>query len=323
MRIRPTNKTKAMGLICLFSIPGLWAQAPHAFVEGAQTPNARASQPEGGIPVVPSKDDGSARGEQSGGRHESVKVTNGHLTANVQSRSLNWVLQQISAQGGISIDSKHVERELVTADVRDLPLEEGLRRLLCAQDSFFFYGGVEESPGSGTERSHPSLKAVWVYPKGEGHLASPVPPEQWASTSDLRKSLIASDPQERARAAEILIGRGGQQGLEVTFEALKDRDDQVRYRALDKARNSAVALPMESLQDLVRSDSSPLVRSIALSMAQDSNPEMARVVAESAQSDADLGVKSQAQQVLDELDVADHPPAPDVTQQQPEQGTVQ
>jgi hypothetical protein len=306
--------TKTAGLICMLVAQALWVQLPHALAQQAQAPDAINSYSESTSPVAGSRD-GKAASKHGNQEHDLVAVANGRLTVHVQSRPLNGVLQQISAESGVLIDARYVLGASVTADLQSIPLEEGLRLLLAGQDFFVLYGGTERKQDGEAGRRNASVRAIWVYPRGKGYLVYPVPPEQWASTSDLKKSLYTSDPEQRARAAEILIGRGGQQGLEIALQALKDPEDRVRYRSLDKARQSGITLSTESLQDVVRSDASPLVRSIALGIAENSDPEVARLIAECAQNDADQGIQIQAQKILGELDAASHPPAPDASQE--------
>jgi HEAT repeat protein len=149
-----------------------------------------------------------------------------------------------------------------------------------------------------------SLRAVWVYPKGQGRRILPVGPEKWASTEELHRLAEDPDPEVRARAFETLVGRKGGKAQEVVFDALGDPNDRVRFRTLQAALNNRVPLALDSLQYLVQNDSSPVVRFLALSgMAENSEvgSNNLRALAESVLNDPNPQVREQAREILDQL----------------------
>jgi len=86
------------------------------------------------------------------------------------------------------------------------------------------------------------------------------------------------------------------------LQALKDGEESVRARALDLAVSSAIALPQDALEDVVRNDSSPLVRLLAMEAITHLNPEdltQIKTIAEFALGDTDPEVREQAQSLLD------------------------
>ncbi len=128
---------------------------------------------------------------------------------------------------------------------------------LANYDAFFFYAGDARASGP------TALKSVWVYPKGGGNGLEPVPAEEWASTSEYRGKLSASDPTVRADAIKTVVDREGDRARPAVLKALKDSDPQVRSSALNAALNASVQISDDRLRDLVANDSSPDVRVLA------------------------------------------------------------
>ncbi|MGH6820484.1 MAG: hypothetical protein ACREDU_06430 [Methylocella sp.] len=116
-----------------------------------------------------------------------VSLKAGLLTVALEEQPLRWVLDEISRQSGMMLEtSPEIGDERVTDAFQDLPIERGLRRLLGSWDLFFFYAGDEPGP-----------RYVWVYPKGKGAALRPIPPEVWASTRELEEAFNDTDPEVR------------------------------------------------------------------------------------------------------------------------------
>jgi hypothetical protein len=232
-----------------------------------------------------------------------ITVAEDRLSVRVQNRSLKRLLEEIATKSEVPIIiSADVTDQRVSLQFQHLPMEHGLRLVLHAMDAFFLY----------TAEDHPAavLRAVWVYPAGQGHRIAPVPPEAWASTTEILDQLTAPDPLERARAVEVVIDRQGQQALEIVLEALEDAEEQVRYRALYKTLHTGLALPEDVLQWLLRADPSPVVRFLALealASGPGASPEHLQEVAELALHDPSVQVQSQAQDILEALETTRQP----------------
>jgi|SRR5579864_1088397 len=247
----------------------------------------------------------SATSERSAER-SLVSFKDGRLSVAVQGRSLERLASEISNGSGVPIlvDSA-LAKALVTANLQNLPLDEGLRQILKNYDAFFFYGIDEDGPAS--------LKVVWVYPKGNGRGMAPVPPEKWASTKELEKRLSDSNPEVRARAIEALIERKRGQAADAVAQALKDSDNQVRTQALYRAAQSGVDIPVNTVRSLALNDPSADVRFLALqSMAN--NPGV-RAVAEWLLNDPSEPVRLEAQEILQRLDSGSQSPESNQTPQ--------
>lgn len=275
--------------------------------EGA--PSRRKSTESKKAPTQPTKATESGRTVEPTKRVEyraGVLFKEGRLSVSVSKNSLESILEEISRTAGIAIiRAEGVGEELISIQFQDLLLDEGLRRILKDNDAFFFYG-VQKSTGvreeSTGEKASAALRALWVYAKGRGRGLMPVPPETWASTKEFEQKLTDPDPQVRANAVSTVIERKGEQAVDVVLQALSDRDDGVRTRALYGALSSGVTVPAYFLSDLALRDKSSDVRFLAL-QALAENPN-SRAVAELALDDPNEHVRLKAQEILLQLDSA-------------------
>ena len=114
-------------------------------------------------------------------------------------------------------------------------------------------------------------------------------------------------------AIDTLIRRKGGQSADAVQQALRDKDEKVRVRALYQALYSGVGIPQELLIDLVLNDESTNIRFLAL-QALPVDPTM-RWVAERALHDSTPQISNLAQEILRELDAANVPPSPSAVNQ--------
>src|SRR5262249_51061522 len=167
---------------------------------------------------------GSASNQRSDGwqaKRKSVAIKDGKLSVNAQGRSLRSVLNEISRDACVAVTGAgSVDDSPVSVQFQDLPIDEGLRRILTHYDTFFFYRAGQSGP--------PMLAAIWIYPKGQAQGVVPVPPEEWAGTKELEAMRADPDPETRARAVQTLIERKpAQAAANILAESLRDQDDRV------------------------------------------------------------------------------------------------
>lgn len=242
-----------------------------------------------------------------------ITVAENRLSVQVQNRSLVWILQEISNQSGVPILlSEGIKDRPVSIQFQDLPLDQGLQVLLKTLDAFLFYGAQEQPPAA--------LRAVWVYPKGQGSRIVPAPSEAYAGAAEIQQNLSDPDPAERARTVELLIKRQRTRALDVVLQVLQDPDEKVRSRALYRAVHLDLAMPTDLMQHLVLSDPSSVVRFLALeavAKAPGADPSKIRETAELALNDPSEEVQEQAKVILTALESAHSPADPgDSSQEQ-------
>jgi hypothetical protein len=215
----------------------------------------------------------------------------GKLSVTVTRVSLRRVLQEIErgARVEIVLSDDFADRP-VSLDIRDVPVDEGLKRLLTAYDAFFLYSADDKAPGS--------IKTVWVFDRGQGRHLQPVPPEQWASTGELEKQLEDPDPGVRGDTYEALIERQGERGWEMARKGLSDPDETVRSRSLSAAIDADIDIPARELEPLILDGygQSRGMRILAL-QAIAGKPE-ARAIAVTLKNDPDELVRRVAEQIL-------------------------
>jgi hypothetical protein len=230
----------------------------------------------------------------------SISYEKGLLRLSIRDCQLLQVFEELAAKTRVAIfPAPGVGAERVSLEVANVGLEEGLRRLLHDQsyDLFFYYRSVKQGPAS--------LRAVWIYPPGEGEGLKPVPPEAWASSRELEAYLGDADPRVRERAYEAFLDRPGAHHRELILDALRgtrETDDGVRERLLSAAVSRGVAIPADLLVDLATTDRSEQIRWMALNaLAQDA---AVRPVAEAALNDPSPSVRERARDILNELENA-------------------
>ena len=255
-----------------------------------------------------------SRGGTQTAEQSIIAVQHGKLTVRVKNWSLESLLDRVSEQSGIAfVAPQGMGTAPVSLNLQNLPLEEALRQILSNHDTFFLWAAAGQ-PGKPS-----SLKAVWIYPKGKGQILQPLPPEEWASTKELREKLGDRDPDARVAAVKSLIERRGQGAEEEVLQALRDSDAKVRSRALFYAQDRGLHLPSSVLENLEASDSSPEVRFLAL-QALDGDPNL-EDIAQHALSDPDPHVQEGARELLNNLNtgnsLSSEPSQSNTSQEQP------
>jgi len=91
-----------------------------------------------------------------------IRITDGHLTADIIGSSLQKALEAIAQKSGIRIFLDGPTAEKVTIKFQNLPLDEGLRRLLHGKNAAFIYS--EASGGNTTSPAR--LDAVYIFTGG-------------------------------------------------------------------------------------------------------------------------------------------------------------
>jgi HEAT repeat protein len=169
--------------------------------------------------------------------------------------------------------------------------------VLASYDTFFYYAAGKEPS--------PSLRTVWVYPKGAAWALQPVPPELWAGSKELEAGLRDQDPQVRARAYDALVARPDPRSRDLVLAALRDgreRHDGVRQSILTAAMQRGMQMPPEVLADLARGDSSESLRLIALDALSDET--LLKIVAQSALTDPSEAIRERAARIIGGLNAA-------------------
>ena len=227
----------------------------------------------------------------------SLVVRDGRLSATIDRAPLLQVLEELSIRAQITcLPGPGLDTAHVSAELKDVPVEAGVRQLLKQFDTFLYYGGSGDTPET-------RLVAVWVYPRGAGGVLRPVPPSEWASTKDLDSALADRDPLVREKAYEALLSRPDAASHNLVLLAIRgasETDADLRQRLLSAAITKGLELPRDMLGDLVRADATEEIRLMALdALAGDAE---ARAIVTGAANDSSALVRARAREVLLELD---------------------
>ncbi len=185
-----------------------------------------------------------------------IEVSHGDVSVRAVNRSLKEVLEAIAQKSGMQIDAQMIADRPLTIQLDGRPVDQALRDMLVREDVFFAF----QNRGS----SDSALTAAWVLPAGTAETRLPNVAACPREVADLEDRLTAEASNQRAEAIEALIDLQGSDALPAVVRSLADQDDEVRYRALEKAHVAGLSLPPDVLAHLVENDSSELVRMMAI-----------------------------------------------------------
>jgi hypothetical protein len=240
---------------------------------------------------------------------EELTLAEGHLTLHVVDRSLISILERLSTvQTDVAILFK--DRSLdrpVTAHLERAPLDSALRTLLSNEDVLLLYAGGES--GSST------LKAVLIYPKGQGEAVVVDFKQVADATTQLTHALDSPDEAERGRAVQDAIDRFGTDAQDLVLRAIDDPSDHVRTVALSSAMEAAFTVPVDTLIRLATTDPVPSVRmsamqGLASNVEGSDGSQRLSAITDVASRDQDAQVRERATAILQQL--ANEPPPPDI-----------
>jgi hypothetical protein len=215
------------------------------------------------------------------------------VSLHAQNAALHAVLRDVAAQTGITVtDRANTHTALLTLTLDNVPVEEALRQILAAYDSFFFYRGTAQAASE--------LHAVWIYP--QGHEVRMPPGEDDNST--IVEALYHADPETRARGYETLLTRPDWLSPDLLLNGLQDADARVRFRILSQALVANILLPVDTVERLALADPEAEVRQAALAALifhPDIDRQQAERLALQASGDPDPAVQSKAMEWLAHL----------------------
>ena len=196
----------------------------------------------------------------------SLSVEKGRMTCSIENVSILQVLEELGGRTGVAfVPAESITDDRVSLEVVNLPLDEGVRRLLRDYDAFLYYSASDDALSS--------LRAVWIYPKGAGSALQPVPKE--SSTTAIagwRERIVHPDPRVREQAYIALIASPDDASRELVLNALRgvtETDEDLRQRVLLSAIHQGVDVPDDLLAALALADGSEVLRLLALDALAD------------------------------------------------------
>lgn len=226
-----------------------------------------------------------------------VKVDRDRLTVRFQRVPLEAALKAIARKSGTALILEAPLEDVVTITFDNLPLDEGLRRLLGNRSYGLFYDEGRSGHGA-------VLKRVTVLAKehGEGRMKADREEDfrQWRQAA-----LEDPDPERRKKAVELLAGEELGQSLDIFVKVMKqDGDGDVREAALDAVEGLDTIL-FEPLFEVALQAREPSSRRRVLKLLSErgkDDPRIQDVLLRAATADADEEVRTTALGLLESFE---------------------
>jgi hypothetical protein len=238
-----------------------------------------------------------------------LTVQGDQISAQLEGVPLRDVLAELAQQTQIEfLIPKGDAQRPITAKFSDLPLQEGIKRLLEGSN----YVLLTEAPSSQTGKQ-PRIKQIRVlsagaeYTKIKGRADTAKAPGGDAATpsgnAEAGSGLDSDDPQERIAALEALVKAHGDVVDDTIMPTLlesfqEDPSGDVRYAALQFIYSTEGKMPVEQLSHAATQDTDPRIRSEALrGLAVTMTDDSLATVRQGLQ-DPDPQVRNEAQRAL-------------------------
>ncbi|MEP9410124.1 MAG: HEAT repeat domain-containing protein [Candidatus Brocadia sp.] len=252
-------------------------------------------------------------GIPSGEEVLDIKFSNGQLSARIKNSPLEKVLKEIMSQSGARIWLSDSMDGIVTVEFQNIPIGEGVRRILKDKNYAFAYAIHETKEGKLSIISASKSREVFTKVKEE----TPPPPREGmpvvkkekpkkekTSFESLAKDALENEDPGKREDAIIALGEGKYPGaIEIISKALaNDPNEDVRLSAIDALLEIGDESIAEHLSIALR-DRDPWVRESAVEALGEVGGEAAIEFIKSALNDEDGSVRELAQETLEELNV--------------------
>ena len=146
-----------------------------------------------------------------------IAVHGERLTVALERAPMGRVLAELARQAGIRVDfPPSMQNDAVWASFEDMPLEQGISRLLAGYSFAIFHGSASTMPGAPV---HYSVMQLVVLPKDE-RVGSPQQSSALLETNPRNAVFPKQSPQQHEVAA-----------LDTLTQAMVDPDENVRAHA--------------------------------------------------------------------------------------------
>ena len=150
------------------------------------------------------------------GSFSVVQVREGLLTVKVRNIPLKRVLEEIAGQTEIKLVFDGQADAMLSADISDIPLEKGLRRLIRDMNYAFIYGSEE------TKSGRSEIREIIIYPEAEeSPLKAIRPPPMSTPPMSMPPEMRPPEKPEEAPPEALL-------------DALRDERPEVREEAVHR-----------------------------------------------------------------------------------------
>lgn len=252
-------------------------------------------------------------GMPSGEEVLDIKFSNGQLSARIKNSPLEKVLKEIMSQSGARIWLSDSFDGTVTAEFQNIPIGEGVRRILKDKNYAFAYALHEVKEGKLSIISASKSREVVTKVKEEPpkkvlpRPGTPVvkkekPKKEKTSFESLVKDALENEDPGKREDAIIALGESKDPGaIEIISKVLaNDPNEDMRLSAIDALLDIGDKSIVEPLSIALR-DRDPWIRESAVEALGEVGGEAAVELIKSALNDEDGSVRELAQETLEEL----------------------
>jgi len=234
-----------------------------------------------------------------------VRFFNGDLSVRVKAFSLHELLEEIARQGGFRLVSYAALDERVNLKFQQLPLEQGLRRILRHRSYLLEYAWLTPNKplSAGAQAS-----TLWILPQGEQEDSAPRAvveqpisgnsSEHWATEFSRLQAILASGQSGDREEAVLEFGDSGHtDAVPILSLALGDEDEDVRAAAVSALVEIGSAEAANAIS-IALTDENPNVRAEAVDALGEIGGKISMDVLEQALADDDPSVREAAAEIL-------------------------
>lgn len=249
----------------------------------------------------------------TGGEVLDIKFSNGQLSVKIKNSPLEKVLKEIMSQSGARIWLNDSIDGIVTVEFQNIPIGEGVRRILKDKNYAFAYALHEVKEGKLSIVRASKSKEIFTKVKNEPpKKATPKPgmpvakkekpkKEKPSFESLVKDALENEDPGKREDAITALGESKDPRAIEIISKALtNDPTEDVRLSAIDALLDMGDKSIVDPLSIALK-DRDPWVRESAVEALGEVGGEAAIEFIKSALNDEDGSVRELAQETLEEL----------------------
>ncbi len=248
-------------------------------------------------------------GEESLG----IKYSNGQLSAKLKNSPLETVLKEVMSQSGARIWLNDSIDGTVTIEFQNLPIGEGVRKILKDKNFAFVFYHSDVKEGKLSIVNASKSKEIFTMVKEEPpRKLSPKPKlpvtqkenqtKDQSSLETLAKDALESEDSGKREDAIIALGESKDtKAIEIISKALaNDPVEDVRLSAIDALLDIGDKSIVDPLS-IALNDRDPWVRESAVEALGEVGNESAIEFIKNALNDEDGSVRELAQEILEEL----------------------
>ena len=231
----------------------------------------------------------------------SIQFADDHLTVKIQDVSLREILQEIARRSGFTLVRYGSLDEPMTLQFHQLPLDEGLQRILRHRSFALEYAQQTPEERLSVVRRP---KTLWIFPQGDeeysiqntivGDTKVGSSGEDIATEiSRLQAALSSEDAGDREEAVDALGENGRPEAVAPLRLALADQDEDVREAAIDALADIGGSAAAQALAIALRDENASIREEAVEALGAIGGAEAAQVLGIALQ-DNDASIREEA-----------------------------